>query len=189
MGTFDEMEKYRTGVSDEGHDMFSIPMKADEDGMVGRECPNDECQPKYFKISLSLPDANEDTDFSQAELICPYCETIENMQEFTTKDQREWIESMLYRDVVKKFDDMMKGVFKNQSSSSGGFISIKMSYKSGPLPSVRHYVENKLKKTVTCDSCGYQYAVYGVSYHCPLCKKGNLRLHLGRSIDMIKILV
>ena len=49
---FDELEKYRTGKSEDGHDQFSVPIKPDEDGLLGRECSNEDCETKYFKISL-----------------------------------------------------------------------------------------------------------------------------------------
>jgi len=48
MDIFHDMKKYRTGRSPEGNDLFNVPLKADEDGMIGRECPNEDCQPKYF---------------------------------------------------------------------------------------------------------------------------------------------
>lgn len=53
---FDELEKYRTGKSEDGHDQFSVPIEPDEDGLLGRECSNEGCETKYFKISLEVDD-------------------------------------------------------------------------------------------------------------------------------------
>lgn len=190
MDIFNEMNKYKTGQSPEGDDLFSIPLKPDNDGLTGRECPNDNCEPKYFKISNNIPEqmSKEMEDFSQINVTCPYCGTIENMQEYYTKSQIEWIESMIMRDAIKSIQDMLSNSFKPTHSSNDMF-SVSFSYKPGSLPSVRHYVEDKLKQKVICDNCNYNYAVYGISFHCPLCGEGNLLQHLNRSANIIKVLI
>jgi hypothetical protein len=191
MDFFHEMKKYHTGRSPEGDDLFNIPLKPDEDGMIGRECPNEDCQPKYFKMSMTIPDSMSEKikDFSQIYVTCPYCGTVDNMQHFRTKSQVEWIKSMIFRDVAKTFQNVLKSSFGSTPSSSNNMFSISIKYKPGQLPSVRHYVEEKLKRTVICDNCGYNYAVYGISFHCPLCGKGNLIQHLNRSADIIRVLL
>lgn len=191
MDIFHDMKKYRIGRSTEGNDLFNVPLKADEDGMIGRECPNEDCQPKYFKMSLTIPDkiSEKIEDLSQIDVTCPYCGTVDNMQHYHTKSQTEWIKSMMFRDVAKTFQNMLKSSFKPTPPTSKGMFSISITYKPGHLPSVRHYVEEKLKRTVVCDNCGYNYAVYGISFHCPLCGKGNLLQHLNRSADIIRVLL
>jgi predicted RNA-binding Zn-ribbon protein involved in translation (DUF1610 family) len=185
------MKKYRTGKTSEGNDQFSIPLEADEDGMIGRECPNEECQPKYFKMSTTIPDETSKRikDFSQIIVTCPYCGTMDNMQNYYTKSQMEWIKSMILRDAVKSIQDTLKSAFKPTRPTTKGMFSISFTYKPGSLPSVRHYVEQNLKRSVACDSCGYNYAVYGISFHCPLCGKGNLIQHLNRSAETIRVLI
>jgi len=191
MDIFNDMRKYRTGRSPEGNHLFSVPLKPDEDGMIGRECPKDECQPKYFKMSMTIPDeiCEKIGDFSQIDVTCPYCGTIDNMQHYHTRSQIEWIESMMLRDVAKTVQDMFKSSFKPSPPTSKGMFSISITYKPGHLPSVRHYVEDRLKRTVVCDNCRYNYAVYGISFNCPLCGEGNLLQHLNRSADIIKVLL
>lgn len=191
MDIFDEMKKYRTGKTPEGHDQFNVPLKPDEYGMIGRECPNEDCQPKYFKMSTSVPDKLEKKaeSFSQIDVTCPYCGIIENMQSFHTRSQIKWIESMMFKDVAKAFQDTMKSAFKPSRPSAQSMFSVNLSFRSGSLPSVRHYIEEKIKKIVECDSCKYNYAVYGISFHCPLCGEGNLAYHLQRGADIIKVLI
>jgi len=191
MDIFHDMKKYRTGKTEDGKDSFSIPLEKDQDGMIGRECPNDECQPKYFKISTTIPDemASKASEFSQIDLTCPYCGTSANMQQFHTESQMEWVKSMIFRDVSKTFQNMMGKAFRPTSSSPKGMFSISVSFKPGSLPSVRHYVEEELKRTVICDACSFNYAVYGISFHCPLCGEGNLLQHLNRSANIIRVLI
>lgn len=188
---FDELEQYRTGKSEEGHDQFSVPLTPDEDGLIGRECSNDNCETKYFKMSMSIPDEMENyiEDFSQYELTCPYCGTLDNMQHLHTTEQIEWIKSMMIRGVHKTFGNMLERSFGSRPKSRGGMFSISIEVKKGSLPSVRYYAEEKLKQEVVCDKCTFKYAIYGVSFHCPLCGKGNILQHFERSVETIKILV
>jgi len=191
MNNFHEMKKYHRGRSQDGNDIFDIPLRADKDGMVGRECPNKECQPKYFKISLTTPDeiSKKIENFSQINLTCPYCGLVGSIQHYHTRSQIQMIESIVFRDVAKTIQNVLEDTFKPMPTSSKDFFSISIEYKPGQLPSVRHYVEQKLKSTVVCDNCGYNYAVYGISFHCPLCGMGNMLQHLNRSVDIIKVLL
>lgn len=191
MEMFHDMKEYYRGRSENGDDVFEIPLKADEDGMAGRECPNKQCQPKYFKISLTTPDeiSKSIDNFSQFNLTCPYCGLVDNMQNYYTKSQIQMIESMLSRDVAITIQNMLKDTFRATPTSPKGLFSISIEYKPGQLPTVRHYVEQKLKRTVVCDNCSYKYAVYGISFHCPLCGMGNMLQHLNRSVDIIKVLL
>lgn len=95
----------------------------------------------------------------------------------------------MFRDVAKTLQNMLKSSFKPMTPTSKGMFSICVTYRPGHLPSVRHYVEEKLKRIAVCDNCGYKYAVYGISFHCPLCDKGNLIQHLNRSVDVIRVLL
>jgi len=191
MDIFHEMKKYHTARSPEGYEQFNIPLKPDEDGMIGRECPIEDCQPKYFKIMTTVPNAMSEKmqNFSQLDITCPYCGYAANMQLFHTESQIEWIKSMIFRDAARTVQNIFKKSFRTSPSSTKGIFSITLKFKPGPLPSVRHYVEQKLKTTVTCDHCGFQYAVYGISFHCPLCAGGNLTQHLSRSADIIRVLL
>lgn len=188
---FDELEKYRTGKSEDRHDQFSVPIKPEEDGLLGRECSNEDCETKYFKISLEVDDAygKEIENFSQLELTCPYCSNMDNMQHLHTEEQIEWIKSMMIRGIHKTFQNMMAKSFPPRPKPRGGMFSISMEFKPGTLPSVRHYAEEKLKQEVVCDRCRFRYAIYGVSFHCPLCGAGNILQHLERSADTIHILI
>ncbi len=186
MDIFHEMKKYRTGKTPEGNNQFNVPLQPDEDGMIGRECPNDDCQPKYFKISMTVSDelVEKIDDFSQTNVTCPYCGSVDNIQHYLTEAQLEWVKSMMFRDVAKTFQNMTRSIFKPSRSSPKSMFSVSFSFKPGSLPSVRHYVEEKLKQIVECDSCKYKYAVYGISFHCPLCGEGNLAHHLKRSSEL-----
>lgn len=191
---YHDMGKYHQGKSPEGHDLFAVALPTDEDGMVGRECPDKNCQPRYFKIDENIPEpvkeisSNKDTSKN---LFCPYCGLENDIQNFNTKAQIDWIISIFKRDVHRMVNNTLSKAINaaKKPTSSKGLFSIKLSYKSGHLPSVRHYAEKKLKNIIECDNCGFRYAVYGISYFCPICSKGNLYIHLKRNIETINSLL
>ena len=174
MDIYHDLKRYRTGKTSEGHDRFAIPLSPDDDGMIGRECPNENCQPRYFKVSSP-----------GRELICPYCGEVASIQRFHTKEQIEWVKSLIARDVQLSIQDALKSSIKPLHSKSG-FLSMSVEFKSGYIPNVRPYTEEKLKRIVQCDKCKGNYAVYGVSYNCPFCGHGNLLLHVKRSVEIIR---
>ena len=191
MDIFHDMKKHWKGKTPEGHDQFIIPLRPDEDGMIGRECPDKECQPRYFKIFVpeSEKEKNEkiekeeSEELSQSEIICPYCGRRGNMQEFHTKEQIEWIKSMIERDLFRSIQDTFKKALKPSRSRTGSFLNIE--FKPGRLPSVRHYIEEKLKREVACNKCGQKYAIYGIALHCPFCGGGHIIIHYERSKQII----
>jgi len=195
---FDEMKGFWAGKTEEGHDRFSVPLRSDEDGMIGRECPSEDCQPRYFKIGLRTDDdessgereAGHTSDLSQSDLVCPYCGRLGNMQEFHTQEQIEWVKSMMVRDVHRAFQKVIsRAIGPSRPPPPGALFSVRLEYKPGRLPDVRAYAEERLRRTVRCDKCQRSYAVYGISFQCPLCRGGNLALHLDRSCGTVESLI
>lgn len=183
MDLFRELRQYRTGFDKNGNSQFNIPLKTDENGMLGRECPAKSCQTRYFKISTNHP---SEENMSDLNVTCPYCGHCEGMQSFHTQDQVKWVESMLMRDVEmalgEEFERMLRPL-----NQSGGLLNITVEARQS-LPTIRRYVEKQLRRNVACDDCGFEFAVYGISFHCPLCGKGTVAAHLRDSVATVRVL-
>jgi hypothetical protein len=141
---------------------FSIPIRPDEDGYVGRECPVKECL-GYFKITPGTGVKGP------APCHCPYCGHEGEGKTFFTPEQIEYARSV----VIRRVTDAIRKDFKSlefDHKPSGPFgIGISMKLKeSAPLP-IRYYREKQLETEVTCDSCTLRYAIYGVFGWCPDC--------------------
>jgi hypothetical protein len=151
---------------------FAVPLQADEDGLVGRECPQEECEPKYFKIA---PPA-ESQGPAPRSLWCPYCGCRAGIDLFTTADQRELLHSMIFRDMAQQFQNMHRRAFASSRS---------LRYIPGQLPPRRECEEAELWRIVDCQDCIHRYAVHGPAPWCPICGAGALALHLRTEVQSI----
>ncbi len=157
---------------------FSIPIRNDEEGFFGRECPNEECL-GYFKIELGTGLQGEDLPCH-----CPYCGHVGPHNTFWTQDQLEYARSAAIREVQKYVGGMLKRNFPPSRPRRGDPISITFQYKPGkPLPLYR-YEEKQLETVLVCSECGLRYAVYGVFAYCPDCSSHNSLQILEANLDL-----
>jgi hypothetical protein len=157
---------------------ISIPMRNDDEGFFGRECPNKECL-GYFKIELGTGLQGKDLPCH-----CPYCGHVGPHDTFWTQDQLEYVRSAAMREVQEYVGNMLKSAFPQSRSRRSDFISISFEYKPGrPLPLYR-YEEKQLETALVCLECGLRYAVYGVFAYCPDCGSHNSLQTLDTNLDL-----
>ena len=153
-----------------------VSLKTDEKGLLGRECP--ECE-RYFKMKVRR-------DLNNSECICPYCECKDSHSRFFTQDQIEYMKSYAAREVLgpefRKLEKTMRGL---EQSTKGGLIQIKVSTSGMSFP-LKHYWERDLETHVTCDSCGLEFAIYGVFASCPECGRLNALTIIRKSIEVAR---
>lgn len=140
---------------------ISVSIKPDNEGYTGRECP--ECE-KYFKIKFGtgLPDLED--------CHCPYCNHIGPQDEFWTKQQIEYAQSVAMH---KLSGDLFKSLKKlERKPNKNEFISIGITVKGGPAP-ITYYSEKELEEKVACDNCTLEYTIYGAFGFCPDCGTHN----------------
>jgi Zn ribbon nucleic-acid-binding protein len=141
---------------------MTITLPTDDEGMVGRECP--ECK-EYFKLKLGtgLPDLETCT--------CPYCEHTDDSGEFITQAQLEYAQSIAVREVLGPSLAQLERSFKQlERTTRHSSFSIKVSTGGFNLP-VKYYAEKDLETIVECDSCGLVFSIYGVFAVCPDCSR------------------
>lgn len=121
---------------------------SDKEGFFGRSCPS--CN-EYFR-----------TDACPEICHCPYCGHSDNIINFTTKNQKEYINSFL-----KSFVKMLE---------TDEDIEIDLDQIINDLPNNKSsfvYSEERQQKRVTCKSCGVNYDILGELGFCPHCRKRN----------------
>ncbi|MCJ7668370.1 MAG: hypothetical protein MUP04_08860 [Anaerolineae bacterium] len=162
--------------SDSGLRRISVPLPTDENGMIGRECPNPECG-QYFKLKPG-------TGLQTSECICPYCRYKGQFQEFHTEEQIEYARSVAVKQFLEPELSRLHDSFQNlERSTRGGFVQIKVKTTGFSFP-LKLYQERELETHVTCASCGLEFAVYGVFAGCPDCGQLNAAVVFSRSIEV-----
>jgi hypothetical protein len=156
---------------------FSVPIKPDEDGYIGRECPVKECL-GYFKLTpgTGLP--------GPAPCHCPYCGHRGESNTFFTPEQIEYAKSVAFRQITDAFYQDLKSMeFNHKPRGAFGIgVSMKVS-RSAPKP-IRYYREKQLETEVVCDGCTLRYAIYGVFGWCPDCGAHNSLQILNKNLEL-----
>jgi hypothetical protein len=145
---------------------MSIPLRADGDGWLGRECPQEDCE-RYFKITPGTGLANIET------CRCPYCGHEQHISHFHTQAQIDHALSVIKNQVVGALLKDLKSMEFDHRPRRGSFgIGLSMKVTGRPPP-VRGYTEEDLETEVVCDACTLRYAIYGVFGFCPDCGAHN----------------
>ncbi len=141
----------------------SVTLPKDENGMTGRQCS--ECG-QYFKVKLG-------TGLKTTTMHCPYCGFSGPASDFHTPDQIEYVKSVAIKQLLdpmmRNFKQSVEGL--NQPARNS-LISLRFEVKT-PNFRVHNYREKDVETEVICDSCGLEFAVFGVFASCPDCSQIN----------------
>lgn len=160
-------------------DGIRVQMPSDEDGLVGRECPNPDCL-GYFKIKFGTGLKGENLPCH-----CPYCGHTEGQDHFWTQDQLEYAQSIMANEVSKALKaDVREWDRELRHSTRNSFIKLSMEYKGQSHP-IYHYQEKQLETKVTCEVCTLEYAIYGLFAFCPDCSTHNSSQILKKNLELV----
>lgn len=172
------MSRFRTSNLDSLGTQFSIPITADEEGYMGRECPVPECL-GYFKITPGTGVKGP------APCYCPYCGHKGESNVFFTAEQIEYAKSVVFRKVTDALHKDLKSLeFDHKPQGFGIGLSLKVK-ASSPMP-IRYYREKELETAIICDACTLRYAIYGVFGWCPDCGAHNSLQILVKNLELAR---
>jgi len=161
-------------------DGIKISISADEDGLVGRECPNPDCL-GYFKVKFGTGLKGENLPCH-----CPYCGHTAGDNHFWTQDQLDYARSIMENEVSKALKaDAQEWDRELRQSTRNSFIKLGMEFKGHSHP-IRYYREKQLETHVICENCTLEYAIYGVFAFCPDCGAHNSLQILGKNIEIVE---
>jgi len=120
-----------------------------------------------------------------SECTCPYCSRKENHAKFFTQEQIKYARSIAVQQVVGPELEKLEQSFLNLERSTGGFLKIEVRKRGFDFPP-KYYRERDLETYITCDSCGLEFAVYGVFASCPDCERLNALTILTKSIEVAR---
>ena len=156
---------------------IEVPLSADSDGFLGRECPIESCL-GYFKITPGTGIKGP------APCHCPYCGHSGPQDTFFTQEQLEYARSVALRRITDAIHADLKALeFDHKPSGPFGIgISMKVT-SSAPYP-ISYYREKELETEVICDQCTLRYAIYGVFGWCPDCGSHNSLQILSKNLEI-----
>jgi hypothetical protein len=158
---------------------LSIPINADEDGYLGRECPVEECL-GYFKITPGTGIKGP------APCHCPYCGHSGDSNTFSTQEQIEYAKSIALRQFTDALHQDLKSMEFNHPPRGGFGIGISLKVTQGARHPIQHYREKELETEVICDACTLRYAIYGVFGWCPDCGIHNSVQILSKNFELAR---
>ena len=164
-------------------DGIRVSIPTDEDGLVGRECPNPDCL-GYFKIKPGTGLAGEDLPCH-----CPYCGETEGQDHFWTQDQIDYARSIMMNEVSKALKvDIKEWDRELKKSTRNSFIKLGMEFKGQSHP-IYQYEEKQLETRITCDYCTLEYSIYGLFAFCPDCAMHNSTQIFKKNIELVEKLI
>src|SRR3990170_1049705 len=158
---------------------IKISIPTDEDGLIGRECPNPDCL-GYFKVKFGTGLKGENLPCH-----CPYCGHTTSHDHFWTQEQLEYARSIAVSEVSKALKADVKDLDRKlRRRTRNSFLKLSMEFKGGTHP-IRYYRDKQLETKVVCDYCTLEYAIYGVFAFCPDCGAHNSLQILGKNFEMV----
>jgi hypothetical protein len=155
---------------------FSIQINPDEEGYMGRECPEESCL-GYFKVTPGTGVIGDPHCY------CPYCGHQAEHDKFFTQEQLEYAKSIILNQVTNALLKDLKSLEFNHKPRGSFGIGISMQVKGSPQP-IHHYREKQLETEIVCDRCTLRYAIYGVFAYCSDCGAHNSRQILDKNIEL-----
>jgi hypothetical protein len=173
------MRRFSSSNLDRLGSQFSVPIAADEEDYLGRECPIQDCL-GYFKITLGTGVKGP------APCYCPYCGHKGESDTFFTREQIDYARSVVLREVTNAIHKDLKSLeFEHKPRGLFG-IGFSLKVKESVLLPIRYYREKDLETAITCDSCTLRYAIYGVFGWCPDCGVHNSLQILVKNLELAR---
>ncbi|PWH12854.1 MAG: hypothetical protein DDG59_15295 [Anaerolineae bacterium] len=157
---------------------FRIPLPTDEEGYLGRECPNEDCK-GYFKIVPGIGLKGVTTCH------CPYCGHTADQSDFTTRDQVEYAKSVAIRKITDTLIKELRSLEFDIKPKGRFGIGVSMKVKPGQLHPIYRYREKALETHIECPNCTLRYAVFGVFAFCPDCGQHNSLQILRKNLEIV----
>jgi len=131
-----------------------IELPPNDDGMLPRQCPH--CGRKFL-INIETYE-----DQGYLNIRCPYCEWIEEFDEFLTEEQ----ENFAIKTAEEKAVDMAEEIAEETFSEFETEIEYEGTSIPCPHPSIK-------TKKLNCQECGFTYEVkrdFEKDASCPVCR-------------------
>jgi hypothetical protein len=164
---------------------FSVPIAADKNGFIDRECPSQDC---LFPFKVHRDDWKK--IFRDDEVFCPQCRHSAPSNRWHTQAQIKHFEGKARNYMERELHNMLQGFGRdfNSRQDRNSLVTISMkvsggSYRSYTLPSP---AIEPFELTIKCDDCGARFAVIGSAFFCPCCGRNSAEKMFDSSLEKIE---
>ncbi len=151
----------------QGGGTVQIPIEADAQGYLDRECPSAKCL-FFFKIREEHWTGLDEGAY----VFCPFCRHTAPKKSWYSRAQAEAIQRSATAVLQGRLNDAARRDAKqlDRRSGAGGLMRLSMSV-NGQETSVTVPVQTTgpLQLSTQCEGCGCDYAYIGAAYFCPRC--------------------
>lgn len=150
----DKLDKFKNDLEDISK--MEIPIIADKNGMIDRQCPKEECK-SLFKVHkddwLNI--------LRDEEVFCPFCRNNSLAKEYLPAEQSNQIVGDLKKSIRELWD--------YGYSKTGQNISINP--------------REEFELSLECKHCNCRYSVVGSAYFCPSCGFNNVEENAIKAVE------
>lgn len=163
---FDELEKeikkLERGV------YLHIPLRADEEGFIDRECPSENC---LFQFKVHCEDWKKLSDEKCA--CCPLCGHKAPLTHWWTKQQLAHAKEEAINVARGSISEALRKTASNFNRNQPRTGFIRMSMETHGLKGKRAMIPipstESFELQIKCEKCGSRFAVIGSAFFCPCC--------------------
>ena len=163
---------------------IKVPIQADKDGFIDKECPSDKCLYK-FKVN------EEDWSnlFKDEAVFCPLCRHEAKADSWWTTEQIEEGKRLALEKVKSDVHSaLVRGARHFNQQRQTGFItmSMKVSGSSPRFILMPMRAQEEMEQKIQCEKCNARFAVIGSGFFCPCCGHNSVERTFDDAIDKIR---
>ena len=147
---------------------FQVPVEADSDGYLDKECPSETC---LFQFKIHGEDWTELV--SDEQVFCPLCGHVAPSDSWWTQEQIDDAKKQAIEHFQGRINEAMRRDAKRFNRKQPRRSLIKMSIEVKGTRGHRAVIpipgKEPLDLRITCDECGTRSAVVGSAFFCPAC--------------------
>lgn len=162
----------------------SVPIEADSEGYLDKECPAENC-----KFNFKVKEEDWVNVFKDEAVYCPLCRHKAEADSWWTTEQIESAKKQALRRIEGQIGRALEADARSFNRRQPRSSFIKMSMKVSGFPKYPMMLpipaKELLERKIQCEECGSRYSVIGSAFFCPCCGHNSVEKTFDDSIEKI----
>lgn len=167
-----------------GTTQVTVPLEADPEGYIDKECPSPTC---LFQFKIHSDDWK--AIVRDEEVFCPNCRHAAPAKSWFTTQQIEAAQQYALGTFVNKINGAIRAdaAASKRNRRSGSFLSITLETKGGrDVLLVPVAAAEPMRLRATCEVCNCRYSFVGAAYFCPSCGQNSASHTFAQTLKAIR---